>query len=158
MAGRGLTKQMDRFVSLTGNGGGSEIKVCRINGYLKIKDEQVDNFEGDIVTIYFSRGDIRKKTWKRIYSVWDPNWNYQDVEQIYAVYEEDNKGEATFNGSLNTTLNLPGKPSLGKVVAEIGFKITVPTQDEIITQRKLRQEHLILNRRELTRVWCLPGC
>ena len=132
-----VTKQLDRLVSLTGNGGGSEIKICRINGYLKIKEEQVDNFEGDVVTAYFSRKEIRNKTWKRIYSVWDPNWNYQDLEQVYAVYEEDTKGEATFDGSLTTTLNFPGKSSAGKTVGEIAFRITVSTQDEIITQRKL---------------------
>lgn len=132
-----LTSQMDRLISLTGNGGGSEIKICRINGYLKTQNAQVDNFTGDLVTLHFTRSDIRNHNWKRVYTVWDPNWNYQDVEQVLAVYEEDTKGESNFSGSLTTTLALPGRPSTAKVVGEIGFKISVVTQDEIITQRNI---------------------
>jgi hypothetical protein len=130
-----LTKQMDKFISFTGNGGGSEIKVCRINAYLRRSDEHVTDFSGDVVTLNFTRGDIRNKRWKRVYAVWDPNWNYQDIEQIYAVYEDDNMGSASFNGSLTTNLTLPGK--LGKAEGKIGFGIEVKTQDDIITQRKL---------------------
>lgn len=130
-----LTRQMDKFISFTGNGGGSEIKVCRINAYLRRADEHISDFSGDIVTLNFSRGDIRNKRWKRVYTVWDPNWNYQDIEQIYAVYEDDNMGSASFSGSLTTNLTLPGK--LGKAEGKIGFGIEVKTQDEIITQRKL---------------------
>lgn len=131
-----LTKQLDKLISLTGNGGGSEIKICRINGYLQFSDQQVDNFAGDIVTAYYSRSDIRNKRWKRIYSTWDPEWNYQDVEQVYAVYEDDTKGEKTFSGSLTTTVTLPGAKT-NKAVGEIGFKINVSTQDELVTQRKI---------------------
>src|SRR5205085_480289 len=86
---------------------------------------------------HFTRGEIRNRSWKRIYSVWDPNWNYQDIEQIYAVYEEDTKGQRVLSGTLTTTLNIPGTPSPGKAVGELGFKVTVATQDEILTQRKL---------------------
>ena len=134
-----LTRQMDKLISFTGNGGGSEIKIGRIEGYLKIQDQQVTNFSGDLVTVNYTRGDIRKKRWKRVYSVWDVNWNYQDVEQVYAVYEDDTQGEKTFSGSSNTTVSLPGKPSPGKVVGEIGFKVSVLTQDEIIVQRKINR-------------------
>jgi hypothetical protein len=130
-----LTKQLDKLISLTGNGGGSEIKVCRINGYLNKRDEQITNFEGDVVTVYYTRADIRKRRWKRVFSVWDPNWNYQDIEQIYAVYEDDTQGSKTLTGSLTTTMDLPAK--FGKVVGDLGFKIEVLSQDEIITQRKL---------------------
>lgn len=129
-----LVKQMDKLISFSGNGGGSEIKVCRINGYLRRSDEHIDDFAGDVVTLYYTRGEIRKKEWKRVYSVWDPNWNYQDIEQIYAVYEEDNRATKTLEGSLRTTLTIPGKGN--KAEGEIGFKIVTNTQDEIITQRK----------------------
>jgi hypothetical protein len=130
-----LTRQMDRLISIMGNGGGSEIKVCRINGYLRRQDEQIDDFAGDVVTLHYSRGDIRNRRWKRVYSVWDPNWNYQDIEQIYAVYEEDTKGSRTIDGSLRTSLTIPGRS--GKVEGDIGFKIQISTQDEVITQRKI---------------------
>lgn len=136
-----LTRQMDRLISFTGNGGGSEIKVCRINGYLRRSDEQIDDFSGDVVTLYYTRGEIRKKLWKRVYSIWDPNWNYQDIEQIYAVYEEDTKGTRTIDGSLKTSLTIPGK--VGEVEGDIGFKIQASTQDEIITQRKLDRKSFL---------------
>jgi hypothetical protein len=134
---------MDRLVSFTGNGGGSEIKVCRINGYLRRTDEQVTDFAGDVATLHFTRADIRKKRWKRVFSVWDPNWNYQDIEQIYAVNEDDTQGSKTISGSLTTTLNLPLK--LGKIQGDIGFKVSVSTQDEIITQRKIDRKSYLAN-------------
>jgi len=130
-----LTQQMDKLISFTGNGGGSEIKVCRINGFLKMADEQITNFAGDVITLHYTRADIRKKRWKRVFGVWDPNWNYQDIEQVYAVYEDDNMGSKTITGSLKTTVNLPGK--IGKAEGELGFKINMMSQDAILTQRKL---------------------
>lgn len=136
-----LIKQMDKLISFSGNGGGSEVKVCRVNAYLRKTDEQVQDFSGDVVTLNYSRADIRKKRWKRVYSVWDPNWNYQDIEQIYAVYEDDTQGSKTISGTLTTTLNLPGKT--GKVDGEIGFKVSVITQDDIITQRKIDRKSLL---------------
>lgn len=132
-----LTKQMDKLISLTGNGGGSEIRVGRVSGYLKTENEQVENFTGDMVMLFFTRGEISNGRWKRVYSIWDPNWNYQDAEQIYAVYEDDTRGEKSFSGSLNTAVNIPGKPSPGNAKGEVSYKITIPTQDEIILQRKL---------------------
>ena len=136
-----LTKQMDKLISFTGNGGGSEVKVCRINGFLKMQDEQITNFAGDVDTLHYTRADIRKKRWKRVFSVWDPNWNYQDIEQIYAVYEDDNMGSKTITGSLKTTVNLPGK--IGKVEGELGVKIDLVSQDEIIAQRKLDRKSFL---------------
>lgn len=136
-----LTQQMDKLISFTGNGGGSEIKVCRINGFLKMADEQITDFAGDVITLQYTRADIRKKRWKRVFGVWDPNWNYQDIEQVYAVYEDDNMGSRTITGSLNTTVNLPGK--IGKVEGELGFKINLMSQDEVITQRKLDRKSFL---------------
>lgn len=136
-----LVRQMDKLVSFTGNGGGSEIKVCRVNAYLQRTDEQVTDFAGDVTTLQFTRADIKKKRWKRVYSIWDPNWNYQDIEQIYAVYEDDTQGRKTLSGSLTTTVNLPGK--IGKVEGEVGFKIDVITQDEIITQKRIDRKSIL---------------
>ena len=73
--------------------------------------------------------------------MWDPNWNYQDIEQIYTVYEEDKTGTGTIEGALTTNLTLPLK--LGKTEGKIGFKIQVQTQDEIITQRKLDRKSFL---------------
>jgi hypothetical protein len=136
-----LTQQMDKLISFTGNGGGSEIKVCRINGFLKMSDEQITNFAGDVITLQYTRADIRKKRWKRVFGVWDPNWNYQDIEQVYAVYEDDTKGTRTITGSLKTTVNLPGKT--GKTEGDLGFRIELTSQDEVITQRKFDRKSFL---------------
>jgi len=135
-----LNKQLDRLISLTGNGGGSEIKVARVSGYLQVKDQQVTSFSGDLVTLNYTRADIRKHRWKRVFSIWHPDWKADDKEEVYAVYEDDTQGTREVKGSLSTTINLPGDPSRGKTVGEIGFNITVHTQDEIITQRKFDRD------------------
>ena len=132
-----LTRQMDNFISLTGNGGGSEIKVGRLSGYLKLSEEQVTGFSGDMVTLYFTRSEIRKGKWKRVFSIWDNDWNKDDFEQVYAVYEDDTKGKKTISGTVSTTMNLQERPAASKIQGEIGYKVDIITQDEILTQRKV---------------------
>jgi hypothetical protein len=130
-----LLEHLDRLISFTGNGGGSEIKVCRISGYLKRTNQQVSDFAGDVMTINFSRRNIKKERYVRVYSVWDPLWYPENFEQVYAVWEEDTEGQKTFNGKLSTTISLD---SAGNNTAggEIGYSITVTTQDEIVRQLK----------------------
>ncbi len=132
-----LTAQFDKLISLTGNGGGSEVKITRVSGYLQKQAQQIDHFSGDLVTVYFSRSDIRQKRWKRIYSIWDADWKEQNSEQVYAVYEEDTKGTKTLSGSLNTLVKAPGKILPAEVKGELAYKIEVMTQDDIIMQRKM---------------------
>lgn len=138
-----LTRQMDALISLTGNGGGSEIKVGRIDGYLKKEGEQVTSFSGDLFTLDYTRKEIRNREWKRVYTIWDPNWTAETTEQVYAVYEDDTKGTRTLSGSLSASVNLPGKPSVGKASGELSYKVEVSTQDEIITQRKLDRDSFL---------------
>jgi hypothetical protein len=127
-----LTRQLDALISFTGNGGGSEMKVCRISGYLQFADQQVTNFAGDQMFIYYSRADIRKKRWKRVMGMWDPDWKEANLQQVYAAYEEDTKGTKNFKGSLSTTVRLPD--SLGTATGTIGFDINVVTQDDLVKQ------------------------
>ena len=132
-----VMRQLDRLISLTGNGGGSEIKIGRISGFLNLKNQQVTGFNGDMVTLQVRRGDIRNKKWLRVFSIWDPNWDANDKEQVYAVYEEDTEGIKSISGSLKTAVSLPGKPSPGKIEGEVDFEVSVTTQDEILTQRTM---------------------
>lgn len=136
-----LSKQLDRLISFTGNGGGSEIKVCRISGYLDMKDQQVTTFESDMISIQYKRKDIRKKRGKYVMGVWDPYWKKENLEQVYAVWENDTEGTKKFSGSLKSTLKATDRLT---VVGDIGFDISVKTQDEIITQRKLSREAYLL--------------
>jgi hypothetical protein len=131
-----LTHQYDKLISFTGNGGGSEVKVQRISGYLQFQNQQVTSFAGDLISVDYKRKEINKKYWKRVYGVWDPDWKVDNLEQVYAAWEDDTQGTKTFSGSLSTTL----RDSIGgvgvTVTGQIGFSIQVITQDELITQRK----------------------
>lgn len=131
------TKQYDKLISFTQNGGGSEIKVRRISGYLQIVNHQVTDFTGDHGDFYFKRKEIRKGYWLRKYWVWDPDWVTSNTEQIMAVYEDDTEGTSTFTGGLTTTIvdTISGVPV--NVSGNIGFNISVKTQDELILQRKI---------------------
>ena len=129
-----LNDQLDRFISFSGNGGGSEMKIARISGYLQIQNQQVSDFTGDVMTVHYKRKDINKEKWKRVYGVWDADWKTDNLEQTYAVWEDDTQGTKTYTGSLSTTVTIsPGNTATGA----IGYSIQVQTQDELVTQRKL---------------------
>lgn len=130
--------QYDKLISFTGNGGGSEIKYCRLSGYLKPVNGQVTTFE-DIISADISRYNIRKENWLRLFAVWDASWDIENNEQVLAIYEEDNTNTITFNGSLSTTLGTGSNGSSGgaSVTGTIGYSITRQSQDDIIRQLKL---------------------
>jgi hypothetical protein len=125
-------KQYDVFISLSGNGGGSEVKYCRLSAYLKPVNQQITTFE-DIISNNFSRGDIKHKRWIRIMGIWDADWIRSNNEQILAIYEDDNEGTKEFNGTVSTDLDSLGLP----IKASASYKVTVKTQDEIIRQLKI---------------------
>lgn len=132
-------KYYDRLISFTGNGGGSDLKFARINGYLAPVNGQITNFSNDMVPADISRYNIRKQNWVYIYSIWDYNWLSQNNEQVLAIYEEDNTNSVNINGSLSTTLGLDsiGNSGGASIVGTIGFSINITSQDEIIRQIKM---------------------
>lgn len=132
-----LGKNYDKLISFTGNGGGSEMKIARISGYLQVQNQQVTNFTGDVVSVNYKRSDVKRRRWKIVYSVWDADWVAANNEQTYAVYEEDTEGSQTFSGSLSTTVIINAGPPPTTGTGTIGFSVTVKTQDEIVTQRKI---------------------
>lgn len=136
------TKQYDRLVSLTGNGGGSEIKVVRADGYLKLSEnQQVTSPEG-VISIgsegSIKRRDIRKGNWVRVYAIWDWNWEADNKEQVLGIFEEDTQGEKKIEGSLTTKLTKPDNTTTE--IKPIGYSITVKTQDEIIRNWNISRE------------------
>lgn len=129
-----LQKQYDKLISFNSqNGGGSELKLCRISGYLHFQNQQVTNFVGDQVAVDIKRRDINRENWRRAYIVWDEDWAVGNTEQILAVYEEDAEGTETFTGSLSTTVRID---STTTSTGSIGYSITVKTQDDLILQSK----------------------
>lgn len=128
----------DRLISFTGNGGGNEIRIGRINGYLAPVNGQITSFSNDIISAHITRFNIFFKNWKTLMSAWDFNWAPQNLEQVFAVYEEDNMNTKTFNGSLNTTLsNSGGNSGNATVTGNINYSVTITSQDEIIRQLKM---------------------
>ncbi|MDB5190678.1 MAG: hypothetical protein JWQ96_241 [Segetibacter sp.] len=118
-----LRKNYDALISFTGNGGGSEIVFCRASGYLQMdSDDQVNqNQNFDRVAVKFTRFDVdgvftfspwgmvfNNPWWKKVNSEWDNNWKPQNYEQVFAVYEEDNRSEITTSGTISTTLDSLG--------------------------------------------------
>ncbi len=126
-----LIKQYDKWVSLTGNGGGSEIIIARVGSreYLEYrndgKDVIINNFS-DQVQIDFSRKDIRNKKKKWLSVLWDANWECSDPihEQLFVVYEEDKTDPINFEFS--------GIKWGDKTYGAVNLKTTVRTKDEII--------------------------
>ena len=144
-------KQYDALISFTGNGGGSEIRFTRADGFLKVLDGQVqaDMYVTGDKTI--SRKDIRKENWVDFSNEWDTDWELANSQENLAIYEEDNRNSSTINGSLTTTLKLDSLLGTGATVAGvIGFTITYKSDDAIIKQTNLNRDvFFILNRTNL---------
>ena len=128
--------QYDKLISFTGNGGGSEIRVCRISGYLQPVNGQITTF-GDEVQVPFTRKQISDRVIKRTVAIWDADWQAANAEQIFAIWEEDNVNTKTFNGQLSTSL-------LGGT-GTIGFNVVVQSQDAIIRQLKISRSSYFAN-------------
>ncbi len=126
-------KQYDRLISLTGNGGGSEIKITRTSAYLKQETDGQINSPGNVVSADIPRDMIDLGIPVIIFAEWDQNWEEGDKEQFFAIYEEDTKGSGEYGGSIKTTLKVPGSAS-ATTEGSMTVKINVQTQDEIIVQ------------------------
>lgn len=137
------SKQYDKLISFSGNGGGSELKFIRGDGFLKQNaDGQITSPENTI-SVYLSREEIRKKKWKAVNAIWDANWETGNEEQVFGIYEEDNEGSRTFSGSLVTKVK-------SLTIEPISYEFTVQTKDEIIRQLKWnRQSFFAYNRGQL---------
>lgn len=130
-------EQYDRLISFTSNGGGSEIYFIRGDAYLTQDPNGQITSPQTSVPVYFKRKEIRAKVWKTIDEIWDSNWEIDNKEQVFGIYEEDTQGSATMSGSVKTTVK---DPSGNNVEATVGFSITVKTQDVIIRQLAWNRE------------------
>jgi hypothetical protein len=148
--------QYDHLISFTGNGGGSEIRFTRCDGYLKVTDGQVqaDNFVVDgkdkIV-----RKDIRNNKWLEWSAQWDGDWEPDNTEQLFAIYEEDNRNSSSVTGTLKTTIKPEikdgDKITIGiPIEGTIGFTLNYKSDDAIIRQTILKYSSFFaLNRVDL---------
>lgn len=93
-----------------------------------ISTNQWDN----IVSIDFSRRDIRKKRRKWVGSIWHQNWECNNGihEVLFGVYEEDNEGDIVFDQTINWE---------GDELFSIDATIQNKSKDEII-RKWVREE------------------
>lgn len=126
------TRQYDRLISFSGNGGGSELKFIRGSAYITLNNnQQVSNTEFDVISVYFTRKDIRKEREQGVYAIWDPAWEPECTEQVFGIYEEDRQGEREFSGSIDVKIKYPQGETK---ITPVGYSYTVKTQDDIIRQ------------------------
>jgi hypothetical protein len=130
--------QFDNLIAKNKNGGGSEIRFTRADGYLKLLNGQVqaENFQAG-ATKEVGRWHIRKGKWVDYSVSWDSDWEPANLTQNIAIYEEDTEGTEEISGSFGTTLTIPGG---GTTVSNIGYKNTLKTQDEVQHQNDLSRD------------------
>ena len=140
------THQFDALISFTDNGGGSEIRFTRADGFLKIADGQVqaDVYSGGST---INRYNIRKKRWVTFGQEWDSDWEATNNNENLATFEDDNRNEFTLTGSISTTLTFsPGNTGTGT----IGFEKVFRGDDRLERQHNLvRDSFFALNRIDL---------
>jgi hypothetical protein len=124
--------QYDRLISFSQNGGGSEIRFTRADGYLKQIDGQVQ--AADVYVINgnpdMSRWHIRNHAWVDWTATWDSDWEPSNLEQNLAIYEDDNANSSTLNLSITTTVSVGGQKQTGTVGGSLIYK----SLDDIIRQ------------------------
>lgn len=123
-----LHEQYDRFISFTGNGGSSEIRVLRVGDPLA-RDNSGDLMSDaapDIASIDISRRDIRRENWIWAADLWDNDWGCEPYEQMLIIFEEDTEEDVSIAGSIAVDSIASASASLF---------IQVRTQDDIITQQ-----------------------
>ena len=135
---------LDAIISFTGNGGGNDMRIARISAYLTPVDGQITSFDGDVKSESMQRGDVGKVI--SVTSIWDSNWANDDLEQIYAVYEEDTENTKTFNGSLTSTLEVKVGAITTTRTSTVGYSVTIKSKDPIITQTKMKKsDYMVFN-------------
>lgn len=128
-------KQYDKYISFTFNGGGSEIRIGRLDSRDQIDIDSLGNISANqwdnVVGIDFSRQMIRNGdvTWAG--SLWHENWecNDGDHEVLLGIWEEDTEGDIIFDQTITWD---------GDTLFAIDATIQNRSKDEII--RKIVRE------------------
>lgn len=131
------TKQYDHLITFNGylQGGGPDLRFCRGSGYLTQDGNGQINNPQNVVQANPTRKDVRKERWVSVYSIWDADWNPANLNQVFAIYDEDKQGTSTVNLSLQTTLRTDSIGIIGgTAVGTVGFSWSFKTEDDIIRQ------------------------
>jgi hypothetical protein len=126
----------DKLISVSGQnkGGGNDVQIMRISGYLQTVNSQVTSTIGDLIPIRFKRKDANNHVFKRVFKIWDEDWRSDNFEQVLLIYEDDDNVTKTVTGSVSTTLTA----STGNTVStSIGYSSVIPNADVIMRQMKI---------------------
>ncbi|OJV54256.1 MAG: hypothetical protein BGO31_12965 [Bacteroidetes bacterium 43-16] len=136
-------RQYDALVSFTGNGGGSEIRFVKGDGYLATDGGHV-NASGMVQPNDISRKDIRQQNWINWTREFDPDWEADNFQMFVGIYEEDNRNDGSVAVSLSTTTKSDNGQ---KKTGEVGIKWNYKTDDAVIFQDILNRDvFFVLNR------------
>lgn len=132
-----LKHQFDSWVSLTGNGGGSEIRILRIAGELTVaaNGNITANTAGSFKGRNYSRQEIKNKWWRWWGFLWNADWDCDEVNNKYVVFEEDNEGEVTLTGSVKRTFNVT--TNIGSINLGTGGNGVIPVSGSIFNGNEL---------------------
>lgn len=140
-----LVKQYDRLISLTGNGGGSEIRYCRADSKRAIDIDSLGNYTvnqwDNRVSQYWKRQQIKNQDVRHTMALWDVNWECAGTyEQLFVIYEEDSEGDLFIDQDISFEVD---DASYGAV---IDIKIQNRSKDEaIIIRTRERVEFFATN-------------
>lgn len=126
-------KNYDKLITFNGylQGGGPDLRFCRGSGYLTQDGNGQILGPQNVVQANPTRKQCKKSSWISVYSIWDGDWQIDNLNQVFAIYEEDKKGTKTFSLSLKTTVKI-GSNTTGE--GTVGFNWTFNTEDDIIRQ------------------------
>lgn len=118
------------------NSGGNEVAYGRGSGYLRHEINGIISNFTNIKVLSFTRLEGRNKTWKvQTNQSWDPNWNIDNHEQIFTVWEMDNDTKQEVNGNLSTTIKKTINGAEVSVIGSLGFKTTIISREPISHQQ-----------------------
>lgn len=136
-------KQYDALVSFSGNGGGSEIRFVKGDGYLSTVGGQVTAVPVSGPHKH-TRKQIRKENWIDWTAEFDMDWEENNHQLFLVIYEEDNRNQVEFNVSVSTTVIFDSSTT---GTGSIGVKITYKSDDDLIYETKLNRDvFFVLNR------------
>ena len=102
-------KQYDNFISLTGNGGGSEVRYCRVDSREAIDIDSLGSYKVNQWNLrenqYWSRKQINRENVRAVNILWDNNWECEgEHEQLFVIYEEDNTSDLIIDQDISFDL------------------------------------------------------
>jgi hypothetical protein len=131
--------QYDVLISLSGNGGGSELQFGRGYAYQDANGQVQSDFP--FAPVFLSRKAIRKANWVHVLMLWDTNWRTDQLDHKLGIYEDDTRGSVTFTGSVSGNFRING---VNQTVST-GISITKPSQDAIIRNLNLDRDFFFHN-------------